>query len=80
MRPAASVAQTRGAGLAVASPGAPLVTVKTTAVSGWAERVTETATVSPASVTARSVTGLTVIPAVPLSVFVTETSAAFRLW
>ena len=68
------------AGLTVASPVSPLVTVNTTFVAGWAVRTAVNDAVPPASVTVKPPVGLTAIPAVSSSRFVSATSTAFIPW
>src|SRR5437773_503431 len=67
-------------------PGATVPSVKSlddnpieTFAVGWVFRTTVNVAVPPASVVVRPAVGFTVIPATSLSLFVTDTSDAFRL-
>ena len=65
-------------GAAVPSPGSLELSAIVTLAVGCVFSTTVNVAVPPASLVTRPEVGVTVIPAVSLSVFVTETSAGFR--
>src|SRR2546422_1063295 len=74
-----AVVKVSDAGATVPSVRSELVNPTVTFAVGWLVRTTVNAAAPPASVVVNPEVGFTLIPATSLSLFVTDTSAAFRL-